>query len=133
MALRKEPARRYASAAVALVQSRRDARESARVAPERDKALEVRGFLMEMFGATGAGQAVGDTVTVRRLLDLQVAQLANAYADRPEMKAEMMEVLADGYDRLGLLRARTSAPRGSGCCAPRTPATGARSRTRGRG
>jgi serine/threonine-protein kinase len=91
-----------ATTGVTLVQSRRVARESARVARERDKALEVRGFLLEMFGASGADQAVGDTVTARRLLDLQVKQLASAYADRPELRAEMMEVLADGYDRLGL-------------------------------
>ncbi|MGQ0702696.1 MAG: protein kinase domain-containing protein [Gemmatimonadales bacterium] len=91
-----------ATTVVTLVQSGRVARESARVASERDKALEVRSFLMEMFGATGAGRAVGDTVTARRLLDLQAASLDQAYADRPELKAEMMEVLADGYDRLGL-------------------------------
>ncbi len=87
---------------VTLVQSRRVARESQRVLQERDKAVEVRGFLLEMFGASGADRAVGDTVTARRLLDLQVAQVKTAYATRPEVKAEMLEVLADGYDRLGL-------------------------------
>ncbi len=90
-----------ATTAVTLVQSRRVAGESARVAAERDKALEVRGFLMEMFGATGAGRAVGDTVTVRRLLDLQAARL-DAEPWSPELRAEMLAVLADGYDRLGL-------------------------------
>jgi len=63
-----------------------------------------RGFLMEMFGASGANQAVGDTVTARQLLDLQASRLDEMYGDRPELKAEMLEVLADGYDRLGLLR-----------------------------
>jgi serine/threonine-protein kinase len=91
-----------ATTAVTLVQSRRVARESARVQQERDKAIEVRGFLMEMFGASGANRAVGDTVTARRLLDIQVAQAKAAYAERPELRAEMLEVLADGYDRLGL-------------------------------
>ncbi len=90
-----------ATTAVTLVQSRRVAAESARVAAERDKALEVRGFLMEMFGATGAGRAVGDTVTVRRLLDLQAARL-DTEPWSPELRAEMLAVLADGYDRLGL-------------------------------
>jgi serine/threonine protein kinase/tetratricopeptide (TPR) repeat protein len=91
-----------ATTGVTLVQSRRVARESQRVEHERDKAVEVRGFLLEMFGATGADRAVGDTVTARRLLDLQVVQAKTAYANRPELKAEMLEVLADGYDRLGL-------------------------------
>ncbi len=91
-----------ASTVITLVQNRRVEHESERVTLERDKALEVRGFLMEMFGATGADQAVGDTVTARQLLDLQVAQLKESYLDRPDLQAEMMEVLADGYDRLGL-------------------------------
>jgi tetratricopeptide (TPR) repeat protein len=90
---------------VTLVQSRRVVREAELVTRERDKALEVRGFLMEMFGATGADHAVGDSVTARRLLDLQAASLDEAYRDRPELRAEMLEVLADGYDRLGLLDA----------------------------
>lgn len=91
-----------ATTVVTMVQSRRVAVESARVREERDKAVEVRGFLMEMFGATGADQALGDTVTARGLLDRQAARLAEAYAGRPELEAEMTEVLADGYDRLGL-------------------------------
>lgn len=86
---------------VSLMQSRRVAAESAKVASERDKAVQVRGFLMEMFGATGAGKAAGDSITVRRLLDLQVKEL-DVQEWVPELKAEMLAVLADGYDRLGL-------------------------------
>jgi eukaryotic-like serine/threonine-protein kinase len=94
-----------ATTVVSLVQSRRVARESERVTRERDKALEVRSFLMEMFGASGANRAVGDTVTARRLLDLQAANLDRLYGSQPELHAAMMEVLADGYDRLGLYQA----------------------------
>jgi serine/threonine-protein kinase len=88
--------------AVTVVQSRRVARESERVAEERDKALEIRGLLMEMFGATRADQTVGDTVTARGLLDLQAAQLKTQPAGDPALRADIMEVLADGYDRMGL-------------------------------
>jgi tetratricopeptide (TPR) repeat protein len=94
-----------ATTVVTLVQSRRVRIEATRALQERDKAVEVRSFLMEMFGASGANRAVGDTVTAKRLLDLQSANLQTAYADRPELKAQMMEVLADGYDRLGLYQA----------------------------
>jgi serine/threonine protein kinase/tetratricopeptide (TPR) repeat protein len=94
-----------ATTVVTLIQSRRIAAESARVTAERDKALEVRSFLMEMFGASGADRAVGDTLSVRRLLDLQAASVSETYGDRPELEAQMMEVLADGYDRLGLYQA----------------------------
>lgn len=92
------------AAGTMVVQSRRIALEAERVTRERDKALEVRGFLMEMFGATGGSQAVGDTVTVRRLLDLQVERLDREFQEPSDLKAEMLEVLADGYDRLGLLQ-----------------------------
>jgi len=76
--------------------------QSRRVAEERDKALEVRGFLLETFGAAGADRATGDPVTARALLDGQAASVVEAYADDPELRAEMMIVLAEGYERLGL-------------------------------
>lgn len=76
-------------------------RQSRRLAAERDKALEVRSFLLEMFGATAPDQATGDTVTARQLLDRQVALLETGYPD-PVLRAEMTSVLAEGYDRLGL-------------------------------
>lgn len=78
------------------------AQQSRRVAAERDKALEVRGFLLESFGAAGANRALGDSVTARALLDGQAATVTEIYADRPDLQAEMMRVLAEGYERLGL-------------------------------
>lgn len=77
--------------------------QARRAAAERDEALEVRGFLLEMFGATGPDQAAGDSVTARALLDRQARALETTYADRPLLRGEMMMVLAEGYDRLGLL------------------------------
>ena len=76
--------------------------QSRRVAAERDKAIEVRSFLLEMFGASGADQS-GDSLTARALLDRQGASLNTLYANQPELQAEMMTVVAEGYDRLGLL------------------------------
>lgn len=69
---------------------------------ERDRALEVQGFLLEMFGATGADRAVGDTLTVRGLLDGQAELVEQVYADDPDVHARMLRVLGEGYDRLGL-------------------------------
>lgn len=76
--------------------------QSRRVAAERDRAVEVRNFLLEMFGGTSPDQATGDTVTARQLLDRQAARLGSAYADDPVLRGEMTAVLAEGYDRLGL-------------------------------
>lgn len=90
-----------AAAGWTAVQNQRVRAESDRVTAERDKALAVQGFLMETFGAVGPGANEGDDVAARALLDAQAASLA-AYADRPELLAEMWHVLADGYERLGL-------------------------------
>jgi len=69
---------------------------------ERDRALEVQGFLLEMFGATGGDAAVGDTLTARTLLDRQADLVGELYTDDPDMRARMLRVVAEGYDRLGL-------------------------------
>ncbi|MGQ0640185.1 MAG: tetratricopeptide repeat protein, partial [Gemmatimonadaceae bacterium] len=91
-----------AASSVTWYQSRRIAAESRRVARERDKALEVRSFLLEMFGATGPDQPAADALTARQLLDRRAASLAATHGDDSEMRAEMMYVLAEGYEKLGL-------------------------------
>ena len=87
----------FLSLAFATAYSTRQARA---VAQERDKALEVQGFLLEMFGASGRQQT--DTLSVHGLLHAQRAALEDAYPDAPEVRAQMKTVLAEGYDRLGL-------------------------------
>ena len=77
--------------------------QSRRVAAERDKALEVRGFLLETFGAAGPDRTTGDPVTARAILDRQAETVVETYAADPALRAEMMTVLAEGYERLGLL------------------------------
>ncbi len=88
--------------AAALLESHRANRNAAQVVAERDEAVAVRGFLMEMFGATGGGQAVGGSETVRQLLDRQAARIDADHADDPLLAARLDEVVADAYDRLGL-------------------------------
>ncbi len=76
--------------------------QSERVARERDKAQEVQRFLLESFGASTADGTSADAVSVRAVLDGQAAVIDQAYGDDPELKAEMLFVLGDAYDRLGL-------------------------------
>jgi serine/threonine protein kinase/tetratricopeptide (TPR) repeat protein len=83
-------------------QNRAVERSAQRATLQRDRATEVRSFLLETFGASGADRTVGDTVSVRRLLDLQREQVGVQYADQPELRADMLEALAEAYDRLGL-------------------------------
>jgi eukaryotic-like serine/threonine-protein kinase len=89
--------------AVTTYQWRRAQRAAVDVMRERDKALEVRGFLLEMFGATGPDRATGDTVTARQLLDRRAATLDASYPNDPETRADMLFALAEGYEKLGLL------------------------------
>ena len=87
---------------VTAYQSRRVREEAARVTRERDKAFEVRSFLLETFGSTGPDQPTGDTVTVRELLDRRAATLGDAFSADPDLHAEMTGVLAEAYEKLGL-------------------------------
>ncbi len=70
------------------------------VTRERDKAIEVQTFLLEMFGSMGPGRS--DSVSVRQLLDGQAALARTTYGNRPELLAQMQMVIGEGYDRLGL-------------------------------
>ncbi|MEZ4416064.1 MAG: serine/threonine-protein kinase [Gemmatimonadota bacterium] len=92
-----------AATGVTLSQNRRIAAQAQRLSDERDRALAVQGFLLESFGAAGGDALAGDSLTVRQVLDGQAAQLETLYADDPVTRAEMMHVLADGYERLGAL------------------------------
>jgi tetratricopeptide (TPR) repeat protein len=71
--------------------------------------VAVQGFLLESFGAAGDHGVVGDSVTVRQVLDRQAGEIErrsgkNATASRADpVQTEMLHVLADGYERLGAL------------------------------
>jgi serine/threonine-protein kinase len=88
-------------AVVTAVQAERIRDEAARVTRERDEAMEVRSFLLESFGTTGA-DVQGDAVTARQLLDGRAARLVEEYADDPALLAEMSLVLAEAYEKVGL-------------------------------
>jgi serine/threonine protein kinase/tetratricopeptide (TPR) repeat protein len=88
--------------ATALLESRRATRATAAARAERDEAVAVRSFLMETYGATGAGDQVGASETVRQLVDRQAARIDRNYAERPLLAARLHEVVADAYDRLGI-------------------------------
>jgi len=71
--------------------------QNRRLMAERDKALAVQGFLLEAFGTTGGDEAV----SAGELLSLQAGRVDSLYADRPELRAEMLLVLSDALERVG--------------------------------
>jgi serine/threonine-protein kinase len=86
-----------------VAQNRKISTQAVQLTEERDRALEVQGFLLESFGSAGADDVAGDSVTVRQVLDARANQIDNLYPDDPATRAEVIHVLADGYERLGLL------------------------------
>lgn len=89
--------------AIMAYQAARIQEEAALAAAERDQAIEVRAFLLETFGTTGADQTEGDSMTVRAMLDGRAATLEESYPD-PVLRAEMTGVLAEAYEKVGLFR-----------------------------
>jgi serine/threonine-protein kinase len=84
-----------ASGANVVVQSRR-------VARERDRAERISRFLMDLFAVSDPGEARGNTITAREVLDKGVAQIAGDLKEQPAVRADLMDTMGQVYDRLGL-------------------------------
>jgi serine/threonine-protein kinase len=76
--------------------------QSRRVARERDRAERVSRFLVDLFSVSDPGEARGSTVTAREVLDRGAARIETDLKEQPEVRADLMETIADVYDRLGL-------------------------------
>lgn len=92
-----------AAGASTVAQNREIQAQADRLSLERDRAIEVQSFLLESFGATGGDGVAGEAQTVRQVLDARAELVETQYADDPSTRAEMLHVLADGYERIGAL------------------------------
>jgi non-specific serine/threonine protein kinase/serine/threonine-protein kinase len=79
------------------VQARRIAREAA-------AAEAVSTFLTHVFEVTDPGEARGNTVTARELLDKAATDVDRSLADQPELRARMLTTMAKAYEGLGLFK-----------------------------
>jgi serine/threonine-protein kinase len=89
-------------AASMTVQAVRLARQRDEIRAERDKALEVRGFLEEVFAGSDPGEARGEAVTARELLDKGAARVMAKLEDQPETQAALALAIGKVYLSLGL-------------------------------
>lgn len=89
-------------AASMTVQAVRLARQRDEIRAERDKALEVRGFLEEVFAGSDPGEARGETVTAREILDKGAARVMAKLQDQPETQAALALAIGKVYLSLGL-------------------------------
>jgi len=87
---------------VTAVQSARIGAQADRIARERDKAEEVKEFVLSLFEVSNPlVEAKGDTVTARGLLERGVERIDEELAGQPEVQAEMLSVIGTAYQELG--------------------------------
>ena len=100
--LEAERANREAAAAVA-------AREEAELALKkaeqaRRETEEVTNFLGGLFKVSAPGEALGNTITARQLLDDASEKIQDSFADQPLARARFMLTIGEIYRRLGLYK-----------------------------
>ena len=69
---------------------------------EARRARAVRNYLVSLFEVSDPSRSRGETVTARDLLDRGVARSDDELKDQPVLRAEMLGVLSDVYEKLGL-------------------------------
>jgi len=89
-------------AATMTVQAQRIARERDRVAVEARTASDVSEFLIDLFEVSDPGEARGNTVTAREILDQGAARIGEDLDAQPVVRARLMGVMARVYRALGL-------------------------------
>ncbi len=73
-----------------------------RIARERDRANRISGFMTDMFKVSDPSEARGNSVTAREILDKASKEIESSLTKDPEVQAQMMHVMGDVYDNLGL-------------------------------
>jgi serine/threonine-protein kinase len=76
--------------------------QSGRVARERDRAERVSRFLVDLFSVSDPGEARGSSVTAREVLDKGAEKIRHELAEAPEIRADLMDTMANVYNKLGL-------------------------------
>jgi serine/threonine protein kinase len=70
---------------------------------ERERATRITDFMTNMFKVSDPGQARGNSVTAREILDKASKDMETGLAKDPEVQSQMMQVMAHTYLNLGLL------------------------------
>ena len=73
-----------------------------RITRERDRASRITDFMTRIFKVSNPSEARGNTVTAREILDKASADIDTGLTKDPELQAQMMSVMGDVYDNLGL-------------------------------
>ncbi len=84
------------------VQARRIAMERDRANREAEISRRVSQFMTDMFKVSDPGQARGNSVTAREILDKASREIETGLARNPEIEAQMMYIMGGVYENLGL-------------------------------
>ncbi len=69
---------------------------------EAQRAEQVSGFMTGLFAVSDPGEARGNNITARELLDRGARQIERELGDQPLLKAHLMSTMGDVYNKLGL-------------------------------
>ena len=73
-----------------------------RIRHERDRADRITDFLTDMFKVPAPSEARGNTVTAREILDRSSNEIERELHHDPEVRSQLMLVMAKTYENLGL-------------------------------
>jgi eukaryotic-like serine/threonine-protein kinase len=73
-----------------------------RITRERDRATRITDFMTKIFKVSNPSEARGNTITAREILDKASADIDTNLTKDPELQAQMMSVMGEVYDNLGL-------------------------------
>ena len=73
-----------------------------RITRERDRANRITDFMTSMFKVSDPSEARGNTITAREILDEASTDIDTGLTKDPELQAQMMYVMGNVYDNLGL-------------------------------
>ena len=76
--------------------------ELRRITRERDRADRITEFMTNMFKVSDPSEARGNSITAREILDKSSKEIDAGLAQDPELKAQMLSVMATVYQKLGL-------------------------------
>jgi serine/threonine protein kinase/tetratricopeptide (TPR) repeat protein len=84
------------------LQARRVAKERDRANREAETSKRVSQFMASMFKVSDPGEARGNSVTAREILDKASKDIRSGLSRDPAVQAQMMHVMGGVYDNLGL-------------------------------
>jgi len=91
-----------AAAALLIAFSAMQAIELRRITRERDRAHRITEFMTSMFKVSDPSESRGNTITAREILDKSSKEIDAGLGRDPELKAQMVDVMGNVYEGLGL-------------------------------